>query len=126
MQDGVQLRVVERILLHGQRVVLKAHGLDRIVGDGFVDELGIGMLCIGHAHGEAGQILLCRFDVAEVGEVIALRFADHGDALCDAVFRGVHPIMLRGQKQCVDLSLCDQIAVLFNVFHDESSMFQLQ
>ena len=126
MQNGVQLRVVERVLFHGQRIVFKAQGLDGMGGDGVVDELGVGMVRVGHDDGEAGQVLLGRFDIAEVGEVVALLPADDRHALCHTVFRGIHPVMLRGQKQRVDFALGDQVAVLFNVFHDGSSIFRLQ
>ena len=126
MQDGVQLRVVERILLYGQRIVLKADGLDSIVGNGLVDQLCVRVLRIDHLHGKARQVFLCRLDIAEVGEVITLCFADHGDALCDAVFRGILPVVLRGQQQRVNLTLRDEVLILFNVFHVESSIFRLQ
>ena len=126
MQDGVELRVVERILLHGQRIVLKADGFDGVVGDGLVDQLCVRVLRIDHLHGKARQVFLCRLDIAEVGEVITLCFADHGDALCDAVFRGILPVVLRGQQQRVNLTLRDEVLILFNVFHVESSIFRLQ
>ena len=84
------------------------------------------MVRVGHDDGKAGQVLLGRFDIAEVGEVVALLLADDRHALCHTVFRGIHPVMLRGQKQCVDFALGDQVAVLFNVFHDGSSIFRLQ
>ena len=126
MQDGVELRVVERIFLHGQRIVLKADGFDGVVGDGLVDQLCVRVLRIDHLHGKARQVFLCRLNIAEVGEIIALRLADDGDALCDAVFRGILPVVLRGQQQRVDLALCDELLVLFNVFHVGSSIFRLQ
>ena len=126
VQNGVQLRVVERVLFHGQRIVFKAQSLDGMGGDGVVDELGVGMVRVGHDDGKAGQVLLGRFDIAKVGEVVALLLADDRHALCHTVFRGIHPVMLRGQKQCVDFALGDQVAVFFNVFHDGSSIFRLQ
>ena len=126
MENDVQLRIVERVLLHGQRIVLKAHGLDGVGCDGIVDELGVRMLRIRHDDGEARQVFLCGFDVAEVGKVVALAAANDRNALCHTVFRGIRPVMLGRQQQRIDLALVQKLLILFNVFHAVSSMFQLQ
>ena len=66
-----QLHVVDELDVYKRQ----AQGLDGMGGDGVVDELGVGVVRVGHDDGEAGQVLLGRFDIAEVGEVVALLLA---------------------------------------------------